>query len=160
GQLEAWASGETMNVTAAVTTGSSNWSVSPTGCQLSPGQSCSLTLSDTTATPGSGTLTVTGPNGPQTVALHAPPPPPVTPKLTAKLSRSKIHRGRSTTLSGTVSPYKSGTFIELQQRHGKSWRNVAKAELRLSGRFSFTLHGRSKGKFSYRLSIGAATGFN
>ncbi len=84
----------------------------------------------------------------------------MTPKLTAKLSRSKIHRGQNTTLSGSVSPFKSGTFIELQQRHGKSWRNVAKAELRLSGRFSFALHAHSKGTFSYRVSVAATTGFN
>jgi hypothetical protein len=163
GQLELWASGETMNVTAAVTTGSSSWSVSPPGCQLSPGASCELTLTAGSAAPGSGTLTVTGPNGAQTVALQGPPPappPPVTPKLTANLSRSKIRRGKATTLSGTASPYKSGTFVELQQRHGKSWRNVAKAEFRLSGRFSFTIHAPSKGSFSYRVSVAATTGFN
>ncbi len=163
GQLEVWASGERMNVTAAVTTGSSTWSVSPAACQLNPGQSCELTLTAGTAAPGSGTLTVTGPNGVQTVALHGQPPappPPVTPKLTVKLSHSRVRRGRSTTLSGTVSPYKSGTFVELQQRHGKSWRSVAKAELRLSGRFSFTIRAHSKGKFSYRVSVAATTGFN
>jgi hypothetical protein len=159
GQLEVWASGEAMHVGAAVTSGSSTWRVSPTSCQLNPGQTCELALTATSATPGSGALALTGPNGTQTVALHGPAAAPVTPKISAKLSVSRIRRGKTTRLSGTVSSYKSGTFVELQQRHGKSWRDAAKAELRLSGRFSFTIRARSKGKFSYRLSIGAVTGF-
>jgi hypothetical protein len=155
-QLTAWASGETMHVAAAVTAGSSGWSVSPSSCQLDPGHSCTLTLTAASATPGSGTLTLTGPNGKQNVALKGPAPVPVTPKISAKLSHGKIRHGKTTKLSGTVSPYKPGTFVELQQRHGKSWRNVAKSELRLSGKFSFTIHGHSKGKFSFRLVIGAS----
>jgi hypothetical protein len=159
-QLTAWASGETMHVAAAVTAGSSGWTVSPSSCQLDPGHSCTLTLTAASATPGTGTLTLTGPNGNQTVALNGPAAPkPVTPKIGAKLSHSKIHHGKTTKLSGSVSSYKPGTDVELQQRHGKSWRNVAKAELRLSGKFSFTIRGHSKGKFSYRVSIAAATGF-
>jgi hypothetical protein len=159
-QLTAWASGETMHVAAAVTAGSSGWSVSPSSCQLNPGQSCTLTLTAASATPGTGTLTLTGPNGNQTVALNGPAPKPVTPKINAKLSHSKIHHGKTTKLSGSVSSYKPGTDVELQRRHGKSWRNVAKGELRLSGHFSFTIRGHSKGKFSYRVSIAAVTGFS
>jgi hypothetical protein len=151
--LTVWASGEAMHVAAAVTSG---WSVSPASCQLNAGQSCTLTLTAGSATPGTGTLTLTGPNGKQNVALKGPAPVPVTPKISAKLSHTKIRHGKTTKLSGTVSSYKSGTFVELQQRHGKSWRNVAKAELRLSGKFSFTIHGHSKGKFSFRLVIGAS----
>jgi hypothetical protein len=160
-ELTAWASGETMHVAATVTSGTSTWSVSPSSCQLSPGQSCALTLASATATPGpgSGTLTLTGPNGTQTVALSGPAPPPVTPKISAKLNHSTIHHGKTTKLSGSVSSYKPGTDVELQQRHGKRWRNVAKVELRLGGQFSFTIRGHSKGKFSYRVSIAAATGF-
>jgi hypothetical protein len=155
--LTVWASGETMDVAAAVAP-TSAWRVSPAACQLNPGQSCTLTVTSAISTPGSGTLTLTGPNGSETVALHGPPP--VTPKISVKLSRSKIRRGQSTTMTGTVSAHVPGTYVYMQQRHGKSWRNVAKVELRLSGHFSFTIRGRSKGKFSYRLSIGAATGFN
>jgi hypothetical protein len=139
---------------AGATTGA--WSVSPAACQLDAGQSCKLTLTAASATPGSGTLTLTGPNGAQTVSLVGSAAPPVTPKISAKLSHSKIRRGKSAKLSGSVSSYKPGTDVELQQRHGKSWRNVAKVELRLSGHFSFTVHGRSKGKFSYRLAVGAS----
>lgn len=157
-QLTAWASGETMNIAAAVTSGSSTWRVSPSSCQLDPGQSCKLTVTATSASPGAGTLTLTGPNGKQTVSLSGPSGP-LTPKISAKLNHSKIKRGKTAKLSGTVSSYAPGTYLELQQRHGKSWRNVSRAELRLGGKFSFTIRGRSKGKFSYRLSIGAKAGY-
>ncbi len=73
-QLEVWASGEPMNVTAVVNV--SSWGVSPKSCQLDAGHSCPLTLTASSATPGAGTLTLTGPNGAQTVALHGPAPAP------------------------------------------------------------------------------------
>jgi hypothetical protein len=156
--LEAWASGEVMHVSAAVTTGSTKWRVSPASCQLNPGQTCNLTLTATSTTPGDGTLTITGPNGNQTVALNGPSPKPVTPQISAKLNHSKIKRGRSAKFSGTVSTYAPGTYAELQQRQGKSWRSLAHVELRLGGKFSFTIKGRSKGKYSYRVSV-AANGY-
>jgi hypothetical protein len=157
-QLTVWASGEVMHVSAAVTSSSDKWRVSPASCQLNPGQTCTLTLKTTTATPGSGTLTLTGPNGKQTVTLKGRSPKPVTPKISAKLNHSKISRGKSVKLSGSVSTYAPGTYVELQQRHGKSWRKLARVELRLGGKFSFTIKGRSKGKYSYRVSI-AANGY-
>jgi hypothetical protein len=71
-QLNVWASGENMNVTAAITAGDSAWTVSPAGCNLNAGSSCTLTLAVNAALLGTdGTLTLTGPNGNQTVALHS-----------------------------------------------------------------------------------------
>jgi hypothetical protein len=158
-QLTAWASGEVMHVSAAVTSGSGIWSVSPASCQLNPGQSCALTVTATSATPGAGKLTLTGPNGAQTVALNGPSHQAVTPKISAKLNHSKIKRGTSAELTGAVSTYAPGTYADLQERHGKSWRNVSHVELRLGGKFSFTIRGRSKGQFSYRVVIAASSYF-
>jgi len=157
-QLTAWASGEVMNVRAAVTSGSGTWHVSPASCQLDPGQSCKLTVTANSAAPGAGKLTLTGPNGAQTVALGGPSHQPVTPKISAKLNHSKIKRGKSTELTGTVSTYAPGTYADLQERHDKSWSSVSRVELRIGGKFSFTIRGRSKGKFSYRVVI-AASGY-
>jgi hypothetical protein len=158
-QLTAWASGEEMNVSAAVTSGSGTWHVSPASCQLDAGQSCKLTVTATSATPGAGELTLTGPNGAQSVALRGPSHQPVTPKISAKLNHLKIKPGQSAKLSGTVSAYAPGTYADLQERHGKSWRNVSHVELRFGGKFSFTIRGSSKGKFSYRVVIAASSYF-
>jgi hypothetical protein len=156
-RLEVWASGEAMGVAAAITSGASVWTVSPAACQLNAGHSCELTITASSSTPEPGTLTLTGPNGSQTVALQSAKP--VAPKLTAELNHATISRGHSAKLTGTVSPAAPGRFVELEQRHGHRWSNEARAELRLSNRFSFSIRGRSKGRFSYRVTIAAATGF-
>ncbi len=77
--------------------------------------------------------------------------------VSVKLNPATIRRGQSARLSGMASPAASGTFVELQLRHGHSWRNQASAELRLSDRFSFTIRGRSKGKYGYRIAIKASS---
>jgi hypothetical protein len=100
-----------------------------------------------------GTLTLTGPNGTQTVALKSANPP----ALSIKLNHARIRRGQSAALTGTVSPAQGGTYVELQQRRGHRWRDLARAELRLSNRFSFTIRGSSKGRYSYRVTITAST---
>jgi hypothetical protein len=97
GQLTIWASGENMNVGAAATAG---WSVSPAGCSLLAGKTCKLTVSVTPAGLGTaGTLTLTGPNGPQTVALQSQ----VATALTLAASKAAIVAGGSVTLTGKLS---------------------------------------------------------
>jgi hypothetical protein len=68
---EVWASGESMNVQASISGGSGAFSVTPTSCNLAAGASCQLSVqyAPTTAGTTTATLTVTGPNGPQSVAL-------------------------------------------------------------------------------------------
>jgi hypothetical protein len=96
GQLTIWASGENMNVGTATTTG---WSVSPPGCNLTAGHTCKLTVSVSPAGLGSaGTLTLTGPNGPQTVALQSQ----VATALSLTASRSTIVAGSPVTLTGKL----------------------------------------------------------
>jgi len=73
--VRAWASGEPMNITASVPGGQGQISVSPSACNLSPGQTCNLALTFSSANLSSlnAVLMVTGPNGPQFVALVGDP---------------------------------------------------------------------------------------
>jgi hypothetical protein len=67
--VQVWASGEAMDVTAAVSGGP--FSVSPDQCPLPPGQSCNLTVTfqPQSANAFDANLTVTGPNGSQLIPL-------------------------------------------------------------------------------------------
>lgn len=86
-RLRIWASGEAMNVTAAIagatsargtiaraigaggaTRGAASWSVVPTHCQLAAGFACTLTVT-APARHRRATLVLAGPNGRQTVKL-------------------------------------------------------------------------------------------
>jgi hypothetical protein len=152
-QLELWASGEAMEVKVLVTSDAGGWSVSPAGCPLHAGAKCELTVKDRSTAPGDGTLTLTGPNGPQAVALRTGGK--LHPKVTASLQHSSIATGHSTKLIGRVSPSEGGKRVELQREHGQRWSNVASAVLTNASKFSFTIKGRSGGKFKYRASVPA-----
>lgn len=81
GSLQVWASGLPMSTTATVSAGGDSWSVSPSSCTLAAGSACTLTVTHLGNSREPGTLTVTGPNGPVTVALAmAPPKPPAAPR--------------------------------------------------------------------------------
>jgi hypothetical protein len=71
GSVKLWASGENMDVTASVPSGS-GWSVTPSSCDLPAGKTCQLQI---TAASGAAAsmLTVTGPNGAETVLLQQQP---------------------------------------------------------------------------------------
>ena len=73
--VEAWASGEAMDITAEVSGGDGEISVSPSSCALAPGQTCTLavTFRTTDLSSMNAVLRVTGPNGPQFVALAGHP---------------------------------------------------------------------------------------
>ncbi len=71
-RLRIWASGEAMSVSASIAVGSghgaSPWSVAPAHCQLAAGTTCTLTITATVRHPRA-TLSLSGPNGRQTVQL-------------------------------------------------------------------------------------------
>jgi hypothetical protein len=73
--VKAWASGEPMNITAGISGGDGQISVSPTACSLSAGQTCNLgvTVNAPVASSLNAVLVVTGPNGPQFVPLAGHP---------------------------------------------------------------------------------------
>ncbi len=79
------------------------------------------------------------------------------PRLTVELHHARIRVGHSAELTGSLSPARSGTFVELQGRRADRWRGVARAELRLSNRFSFTIRGRATGTFRYRVTGAGAS---
>lgn len=76
-EVPVWASGENMSITATVTTNSAEWSVKPGSCALAAGSQCDLTVADHGLAGQSGTLTIVGPNGPQSVSLAKVGPPTV-----------------------------------------------------------------------------------
>ena len=67
-----WASGESMNDHVSVSSGGANFSVGGGGCNLSAGQSCTVPITFSAKNLGaySGTLSVSGPNGTQSVPLQ------------------------------------------------------------------------------------------
>jgi hypothetical protein len=73
--VKAWASGEPMNITAGISGGDGEISVSPTSCSLSAGQTCNLgvTVNAPVSSSLNAVLVVTGPNGPQFVPLAGHP---------------------------------------------------------------------------------------
>jgi hypothetical protein len=116
-QLELSASGESMNVGASITAGAGDWNVSPTSCALAPGTSCELTISVTAAGLGStGTLTLTGPAGPQAVALASEVPA----ALTMRVSKTAIVYGSALTVTGELAASggsgRAGELVTLYQR--------------------------------------------
>lgn len=134
GQLQITAPASGMYVTAHVTRGTGSWRVSPSSCLLSPGASCTLTV---TGQPGtSGSLVVSGPAGVQTLAL--------TSQSTATLSmRVGKARGSSVTVTGRLADVNgrgvSGQLVTLM-RHTQgavTTSVVARARTRSGGMVSF-----------------------
>jgi hypothetical protein len=113
--LTAWASGEDMNVSAAITAGTANWSVAPSTCTLAAGSTCQLTVTAGPAGRGTtGTLTITGPNGAQTVSLAAQAPSAL--RLTVAPASIVAGRAAAVTavLSTTSGPAVAGQTVTLR----------------------------------------------
>lgn len=89
--LSVFASALPMTVHASVTSGSSQWSVSPSTCDVMPGSRCTLAI---THHPGGGptspdTLRLTGPNGSVEVPLGSVPKPDE-PRVTVQSSQLRV----------------------------------------------------------------------
>lgn len=163
-RITAWASGEAMDVTAAVTKGATDWQVTvPPACNLAAGQTCELTVQyvGTAAAPQPGTLTVTGPNGSREVALSAGAPDPS--GLSVSRSRATLRGGATGTISGTLIDTAnhagiSGTAVSLQAEpaSGGTWRTVHSTSTDSGGNVSLAV--RPSAATSYRLAYaGTAT---
>ena len=70
--MQLWASGEGMDITAVQTGGQGVFSLNSTTCNLAPGESCNVAVTFTPPSVGAFTATVavTGPNGTQNVLLR------------------------------------------------------------------------------------------
>lgn len=141
--LTIWASGENMNVTTSI---SSGWSVSPAGCNLTAGQSCTLTIGAAEGA-GSGTLTLTGPNGNQTVALVSQAK--TTLSLTAS-SRALV-AGRKATLTGTLASAGGGAggqSVTLSEQTAGSHTSTLTGHTGAAGTVTFTVAPRANTTYS------------
>jgi len=143
--LKVWASGESMDVGAAITGGGGAWRVSPSGCDLAAGSSCELTVTVSSAGRGSSdTLTLTGPGGQQTVALASQAP--ATLKMT--VAKSRILAGSAAAVTGhlavTGGSGAAGQPVTLDQRAvgAKATSTVASARTRAGGSVSFRVSPR------------------
>lgn len=154
--LQIWASGENMNVTTSI---SSGFGVSPTGCNLTAGTSCTLNVSSTGAGPGSGTLTLTGPNGNQTVALSSR----AATGLSLTASGQTLVSGQKLTLTGKLTTVAGGGVggqsVTLSQRPAGSGSSSTAATGHTSADGSVTFKVSPKANTSYTLSFAGTSGF-
>ncbi len=151
-QLELSASNQSMKVGARVTSGGGAWHVSQPGCSLTAGSSCQLTVTVSAAGLGSsGTLTVTGPAGPQTVSLASQ----AAGTLQVKVSKTRIKRGDFVTISGRLRSATgadaTGQMVALQRVHGQTVTMIATGRSGAAGGVSFRVAPRQSA--TYRLAF-------
>jgi hypothetical protein len=77
------------------------------------------------------------------------------------LKSSTIRKGKSTTATGKGSPAGAGRLVVLQVKRSGKWYDVkgATAHEKSNGSFSFTIKGKSIGKFSYRAVVSNLAGY-
>lgn len=154
--VRVWASGEPMVVRASIATKQSRWTVKPSTCDLQAGSSCVVTVSvSAPAVPSDATLTLAGPNGPQSVALVHTVPEQVAARL-----RSRTVRVRSSArVIGTLKPGVGHRRVLLQVAQGDHWRTVSRSLTDARGRFTLIDHPRRAGLRRYRVLVAAAGGY-
>jgi hypothetical protein len=133
GQIQVSAPGMNMNVSASISGGSGNWQVSPSSCQLAVGSSCTLTI---TGRPGStGTLTLFGPAGDQTVTLANQAPT----SLRMSFGRTRVTGHLAASGGAGV----GGQLVSLFKRTGGRISVVARSRTRGGGSVSFRVSPRA-----------------
>ena len=77
------------------------------------------------------------------------------------LKSSSIRKGQSTTATGKGSPAGAGRLVVLEVKRSGKWYDVkgATAHEKSNGSFSFTIKGKSAGKFSYRAVVSDLAGY-
>lgn len=76
-------------------------------------------------------------------------------KVTIAASASRVTKGRTFSVSGSVSPTKRGHVVYLQRRSGARWITVAHQTLSARSGFRFTVRAATRGTYSYRAYYGA-----
>jgi hypothetical protein len=150
--LIVWASGENMTVAASI---SSGWSINPAGCPLAAGHSCTLTVSN--AGGSTGTLTLTGPNGNQTVALASQ----TVTSTALTSSAATIVAGKKASLNGKVVTASGagvgGQSVTLTTHPAGSAATTLTGHTSANGTVSFNVAPRTN--TSYSLSFAGTTEF-
>jgi hypothetical protein len=73
-----------------------------------------------------------------------------------KLAKTKVKKGQSTKLSGTVAPHLKGQLVTLERKAGKLWDTVKTTHESASGTFSFTVPGKTE---TYRTVVAYQPGY-
>jgi hypothetical protein len=75
------------------------------------------------------------------------------------LKPSTIRKGRSATASGKGSPAGRGRLVTMQIDRSGKWYSVATTHENAAGSFSFTIKGKSAGRFTYRAVVSDLAGY-
>jgi hypothetical protein len=159
--VTATSGGQPLDLTAAIQQGEPAWSVSPSGCHLTAGGSCTFTMTFTSPGPGRfpGVLGVSDGSHLKTVAVAATG---ITPQVSLTVNNFQIRRGHTLALHAVVSANPTdqrlgGRRVVLQRRQsGSGWLSLATAKTGRQGRVTFHQHPTRTA--SYRLEVVDANG--
>ena len=79
-------------------------------------------------------------------------------RVTLSAARSRVHRGGTIHLSGSVQPAHAGAAVRVQLLTRRGWVTVSKPHLSARSRFTATLLPRVKGRYVFRVVAAATTG--
>ena len=79
-------------------------------------------------------------------------------RVTLSAARSRVHRGGTIHLSGSVQPAHAGAAVRVQLLTRRGWVTVSKPHLSARSRFKATLLPRVKGRYVFRVVAAATTG--
>jgi hypothetical protein len=82
----------------------------------------------------------------------------VAQRVTLAAARSRVHRGGTIHLSGSVRPGHAGAAVRVQLLTRRGWVTVSKPHLSARSRFAATLLPRVKGRYVFRVVAAATTG--
>jgi hypothetical protein len=82
----------------------------------------------------------------------------VAQRVTLSAARSRVHRGGTIHLSGSVQPAHAGAAVRVQLLTRRGWVTVSKPHLSARSRFTATLLPRVKGRYVFRVVAAATAG--
>ncbi|HVW82149.1 MAG TPA: hypothetical protein VHB69_14550 [Mycobacteriales bacterium] len=170
--LPVTATSSTVNGTldAEIVSGAGQWSVTPSSCAVTPGSSCTFTVTFSPPSTGRfpGVLSVTNGLSQDTVALagiggNGGTAGTPTPRVVMNQPRATVRRGHTLVIGGSVRDAATGAAlagvsVSLQSRsNGTSpWRTLAAATTGRAGNVTFRIHPAHNA--AYRLAVFGNTG--
>jgi hypothetical protein len=146
---------------AALTVGAAQWTVSPASCAVTPGSSCSFTVTFSPPTTGRfpGVLSITNGLTQKTVALAGIGGTTAAQRVLMSVGRYSVRRGQTVLIGGTVeNGNASPVLVTLQSRPNgyTSWRAVDAGTTGSGGRVTFRI--QPSRSAAYRLVLLASNG--
>jgi streptogramin lyase len=80
-------------------------------------------------------------------------------QIGATLTPASIKKGKTATLSGTVTPALGGSTVYLQRKSGTGWVTISSQTLSSASGYKFVIHGSASGTFTYRVFRPASAAF-